>query len=76
MNLKIIEGGNTRKGATLDYILAGKVIKIDNLQIMDCQTLSDHNILVFNLNLNSPKVNLRGIKIPNKKLANNLHLIV
>ena len=69
MGFEVIAGGPTRKGAVLDFVIAGSAVKISDLKVVKSDNISDHDILTFNISVKIPDMSLRNIYLPNKKLA-------
>jgi len=70
MGLEVIAGGPTRKGAALDFIIAGSAVRVTDLKVVRSENESDHDILSFKLSVQAPEVSLRVLSLPNRKLAN------
>ena len=68
LNVKFAE--QTRLGSTLDYVLHGTAVVIEDLRILHDNDDSDHNILLFNLVTSCPIRSMKRIRIPDRKLAN------
>ena len=69
MGLDVVTGGPTRKGAILDFVIAGSAIRVFDLKVAKSDDISDHDILTFNISVKMPDVSLRTVYLPNKKLA-------
>ena len=69
MGLSIKTAGNTHNENMIDFILVGKELVIEDVQLIKSQGISDHEAISFKLKIFCPKSNTRKIKIPNKRLA-------
>jgi len=74
MGLNVITGGPTRKGAILDFIIDGNDIKIFEMRVVKCGSVSDHDILMFRMSVQAPDRSLRTFTLPDRKLADRFTL--
>jgi len=68
MNLNILCPGATRKESSINFIIYGSEIKIENVISSTMSDVSDHCKWTFDIEIACPKAK-NSIRIPNRKLA-------
>ena len=66
MKLEVKYKEGTRSGSTIDYVIHGSALKIEDIDIMNDNLTSDHGILVFNLKVKCPVKSTRKVRVPNR----------
>jgi len=70
----IVCPGSTRKGNSLDFIIHGSALSIEDASILDDSDESDHHLLVSKLKIACPVRSNKMLRIPNRKLADSFTL--
>jgi len=69
MGLNILSPGRTRATSTLDFVVFGSEIEVQNLKTISPDDLSDHEILTFDVITKIPTRPRKIMRIPDRKTA-------
>ena len=67
MGLKVIHRGPTRGLKTLDFFVVGNAIRV--VDVEKYGSSSDHDLILLTTSIHCPKISLKKVMMPNRKLA-------